>query len=341
MLDIFKNDAFSTTSLTDVVNLMKWRPSRLNDLGLFKEERVDTTTIMLELIGDTLQLIAPTPRGVEGKSSSDSKRGVVPFLVPHFHRPWALYADEVSNVRAVGSESQLMPFATKLIQRLGNNLSDFDLTEEHARLGAVTGKIVYAKDNSSDTAQVLDLFSEFNVTQETELNLELATAADGELRESCTKIIRTTKKRLGSPFSYVHSLCGDNAFDALLKNKEVRASYVGWSEAQILRESYVGTNRGSNPIFQFGGIIFENYGEIDGEGIGVPTDKFNFFPMDVDNLFKTYYAPANYNETVNTLGKRLYAKQKPNKFETGIEGEIQMNALQLCTKPGALLRAKM
>ncbi|MET3646142.1 major capsid protein [Phyllobacterium ifriqiyense] len=28
-------------------------------------------------------------------------------------------------------------------------------------------------------------------------------------------------------------------------------------------------------------------------------------------LFRAYYAPADYNETVNTMGKRLFAKSRP------------------------------
>ncbi|TIX96351.1 MAG: major capsid protein, partial [Mesorhizobium sp.] len=129
-------------------------------------------------------------------------------------------------------------------------------------------------------------------------------------------------------------------FDQLLTHKEVRDTYKGWSEAQILRESYIGKNRSENPMFEFGGIVWENYGEIDGEGVGIPTTKARFFPIGVPNLFKTYQSPADYIETVNTLGQRLYAKQWPMPNDKGINGELQMNELQLCTRPGVLMGAR-
>jgi hypothetical protein len=324
MLDVFNNSAFNSTTLTDTINKMLYRPSRLKELGLFNPTPVAQPTIAIETTGDILRIIEPGPRGTPGKASENSKRSLRPFTIPHFPAVWSVMADEVSGLRAVGSESELMPFQTLVGQKLVNELVNFDLTEEATRLGAITGKIVYAGANTP----ALDLFTEFGVTQAPEIALSLATASDGALRKSCTDIIRKTKAALGGiPFDYVHCMCGDEFFDALLSNKEVRSTYLNWSEAQILQESYVGANRGTNPIFKFGGIIFENYGEINDEGVGIPKTKANFFPMGVHNLFRTYYAPAPYVETVNTLGKRIYV--------------MQMNALQLCTRPAALLRGKL
>ncbi|MFM8745984.1 MAG: major capsid protein, partial [Aestuariivirga sp.] len=57
----------------------------------------------------------------------------------------------------------------------------------------------------------------------------------------------------------------------------------------------------------------------------------------VPGLFKTLYAPADYIETVNRPGQRLYAKQwqKPN--DKGVNVEFQMNALHYCTRPRVLM----
>lgn len=337
MLDIFKNDAFSTTSLTDFVNDLKYRPGRLGQLGLFSVEPVTTTSIAIERIGDMLQLVKPTPRGGPGETRDMPKRKMTNFQVPHFQRDWAVMADEVQNVRARGSETELATVQQIVAGKIAANTADMDVTEEHARLGAVTGIVTYA-DGST-----LNLFTEFGVTQVTEVDFDLdaASPVDGILREKSTKVIRSMRKELGAvPFASVHALVGDTFFDQMLGHKEVRDTYKGWSEAQILRESYIGKNRSENPMFEFGGIVWENYGEIDGEGVGVATTKARFFPVDVPNLFRTYYAPADYIETVNTLGQRLYAKQWPMPNDKGINGELQMNALQLCTRPRVLMGAR-
>lgn len=337
ILDIFKTDAFGVISLTDFVADLKYRPGRIGEMGIFTQESVPTTSIAIERVGDMLQLVKPSPRGGPGEVRDMPKRKMTNFAVPHFQRDWSVMADEVQNVRAWGTQDQLQSVQQVVGQKIAANTADMDLTEELARLGAVTGIVTYA-DGST-----LNLFTEFGVIQETEVDFDLdnATPADGVLRLKSTQVIRAMKKRLGAvAFGEIHALTGDTFFDQLLQHKEVRDTYKGWSEAQILRESYVGKNRSSNPMFEFGGIIWENYGEIDGEGVGIATTKARFFPTGVPNLFKSYVAPADYVETVNTPGQRLYAKQFEMPNGKGINGELQMNELNICTRPGALMGAR-
>ncbi len=337
MLDIFNNQAFSVTSLTDALRDVKYRPSRIQELGLFQTSSVSTLTIAIERVGDILQRIKPTPRGAPGETRDMPKRNLRDFRLRHFKRDWNVLADEVQGIRAFGSETALNTVQGLVMDKMMANMADFDLEEEAQRLGAISGIITFADGTTQS------LFTEFGVTEVTEVDFDLDnnSPTDGVLRKACVGRIRAMKKALGGVnFGSVHAFCGDNFFDDLLQHKEVRDTYKGWSEATILRDSYVGPNRGSNPMFQFGGIVFENYGEIDGEGIGINTDKCRFFPLGVPGLFRTYYGPADYAETVNTLGKRLYAKQEPLKFNRGVEGEVQMNALQLATRPGALFGAR-
>lgn len=336
MLDIFNNNAFGVTRLTDAVNDLQYIPSRIQELGLFRASGVTTTTISIERMGDQLQLVKPSPRGGPGETRDMPKANLRAFSIPHFQRDWSVQADEVQGVRAYGSETQLKTVAGVVTDKMSANLGDFTLTSEHARLGAIQGNVVYA-DNSG-----LNLFTEFGVAQSAEVNFDLSAASpvDGAIQKKCTDLIRATRKALGRvPFSHVHSFCGDNFFDKLLGSKEVRDTYKGWNQAQILRDSYVGKNRGSNPMFQFGGIVYENYGAVEDDGFGIATEKARFFPIGVENLFRTYWAPADYIETVNTKGKRLYAKQWQMLNGKGIHGEMQSNELNLCTRPKTLLRA--
>lgn len=342
MLNVFDtNAAFSVTSLTDALRDVKPRPSRLRDMGLFTTSSVSTLTVAIERIGDILQLVAQTPRGGPGEKRDMPKRKLEDIRIPHFQRDWSIYADEVQGIRAFGSETELETVQQKVAEKIGVQIADLDLTEEYSMIGAIQGVVTY---KGGDT---LDLFSKFNVAQAAEaaFNLKAASPEDGILRKQCTQMVRKTRASLGGlPFSYLHAFVGDNYFDDLLQHKEVRETYKGWSDAQILRDSYVGTNRSSNPMFEFGGIVWENYGAIEATGdgalMGIHTDKARFVPIGVPGLFRTYYAPADYEETVNTLGQRLYAKQWPMPNGKGRDGEVQMNALNICTRPGALMRAR-
>lgn len=336
MLDIFNNNAFGVTALTDVVNEMAYQSTRIKDLGLFTPKPITKTSVSIERIGNSLQLVSPTPRGGPGEVRDKAKRSLKSFNVPHFQRDWSIYADEVQNVRDLGSEDQLKTVQTVVAEVMGDNIDDFSVTEEHARLGAVKGIVTYAD------GATMNLFTEFGVAQEPEIAFDLTNATDGALRKTCAGIIRLAHKNLGKTgFKHIHAFCGDDFFDAIVKNKEVRATYEGTDEAKVLREGYVDSYRGSNPIFEFGGIIFENYGTIYDGGVGVAPGACHLFPVGVKNLFRTYYAPADYIETVNTLGRRLYSKQWPMLNGKGIEGELQSNALQLCTRPKVLMKGRM
>jgi hypothetical protein len=341
MLDIFKSDAFSLVSLTNALRDIKPRPSRLGDLGLFQARSVATTTISIERIGDILKLVAPSPRGAPGETRDMPKRNIRAVNIPHFQRDWSVLADEVQNVRAFGTESTTETVMGKVMERIQAETADFDLTTEYSRIGAIQGRVLY-KDSSQ-----LDLYTLFDVPEPAEAAWDLTAVSpvDGDLRRKAAETIRGMRAALGGvPFASVHAFCGDNFFDDLLQHPEVRDTYKGQSEAAILRDSYVGPNRGANPIFMFGGIVWENYGAVEATGdgalMGIHTDKVRFVPLGVDQLFQTYYAPADYTETVNTMGTRLYARQMEMRNGKGIEGEVQMNELHLCTRPNALLRGR-
>lgn len=337
MLDVFRSDAFSVTTLTDAIHEKKFRPGRLDELGLFTSTSVPTLTIALERLGDTIQLVEPTPRGGPGETRAYPKRSVENLAIPHFQRDWAVYADEVQDVRKFGTEAQLETVQAKVAERIGINIADLDVTEEYARIGAIQGIVQYKG------GRQLDLFDTFGVAAPVEVNMDLRSLnpVDGALRRACTQIIRASRKAVGSgPLDHVHAMVGDDFFDDLLQHREVRETYKGWGEAKLLRESYVGKSRGSNPIFEFGGIVWENYGAMedtgDGALLGITRDRARFFPIGVPGLFRTYYAPADYNETVNTMGKRLYAKSWPMPNGKGMNGETQSNSLSICTRPASL-----
>ena len=338
MLDIFNNDAFSVTSLTDAVNEISFKPGRIGEMGLFSTTSVDTLSIAIERKGDILTIVPPTPRGAPGTTIGKEKRDLLMLPVPHFEVNDAVMADEVQGVRAFGTEQQLETVISKVVQRQATHVASFAVTEEFSRLGAVQGIVSYA-DGST-----LNLFQEFRVTPEPVTNFKLAASnpVDGDLRELCTKITRKMADHLGGmPFTGIHAFCGDDFFDALLKHPEVRETYKGYSAAQILREGYIGANRSSYGIFEFGGIVFENYRGAVNSKVFIETGDCHMFPLGVPGLFKTAYAPADYNETVNTMGKRLYTQQYTMQNNKGVHLDTQTNALQYCVRPKVLMKGKI
>jgi len=338
MLDIFKDDAFGVVSLTDAINELSFVPGRCGELGLFNAEGVAATSVALEKKGDILVLVAPTPRGGPGITIGKEKRDLRSFIVPHFEINDAIYADEVQNVRSWGTGQQLETVMTKVAQRGATHSQSFAATEEYSRIGAVKGLVTYA-DGST-----LDLFTEFGVSQETEVAFDLSAAspANGVLRKKCAAVVRKMADNLGGePFQYVHAFCGNDFFDDLLAHKEVTDSYKNTPMAEVLRQGYVlPGGRKIYGVFEFGGIVWENYRGKVGATDFVHTDKCHMFPIGVPMLFRTYWAPADYIETVNTIGQRLYQKQFEMRNGKGIHLDTQMNALNICRRPKVLMKGK-
>ena len=86
----------------------------------------------------------------------------------------------------------------------------------------------------------------------------------------------------------------------------------------------------------YGGIEHIECNATVGDKRFIPLGKARLVPV-VRGLLKMYNAPANYNETVNTLGKPFYAKSEPRKMGKGWDLEAQANPLALCLAPGALV----
>ncbi|MDD3293104.1 MAG: major capsid protein [Geobacteraceae bacterium] len=342
VFDVFNSDPFSLVSLTDAINKVPFIPGRLGQLGIFEEKPVSTTAVMLEEEDGVLYLVENRPRGSAPQQNQTGKRKARSLVLTHLPTGDRIMADEIQGVREFGSNDQAKAILNVTNGRLATMSSSLDATLEHLRIGAIKGQIL----DSDGSTVIYNLFTEFGVSQETEVDFDLdnASPASGVLRKKCAAIVRKIGDNLGAtPFSGVHCLCGDAFFDDLLAHAEVVESYKGTPMAQVLREGYIYPNSDLKiyGAFEFGGIVFENYRGKVGSIDYIHTDKAHFFPVGVTGLFKTYFGPANYIETVNTLGLPKYAKVSPDpQFQKWVDIEAQSNPLPICTRPKVLMLAK-
>ena len=333
-LDVFQSNAFSMVSLTDAINKVPFLPGRIGQLGLFREQGVATTSVLIEEKEGSLTLVETTARGAPAVQNAHNKRKARALTVPHIALEDTILADEVQDLRAFGSESQLEGVQQVVNDRLEDMARKLDATLEHLRIGAIKGQILDA-----DGATVLyDLFQEFGVAPPAEIDFDLDanSPAAGVVKKKCHDVKRKIEDELGAtPYDHIHAICGSAFFDDLIAHAEVAAAYERYLDGLFLRQ---GQARGS---FEYAGIVFEEYRGRAGSVDFTDTDKAHFFPVGVPGLFRQYNAPADFVETVNTIGLPRYAKQAPDtQFNRWVTLHTQSNPLPLCTRPRVLMKAK-
>lgn len=326
-LDIFNNDAFSLVNLTKAINDVPFVPHRLADLGLFAEDGIATTSLAIEKVGLSLSLVPAGQRGQPATPKGNDKRTIIPVQCIHLPQRGSVLADQVQNLRAFGSESELETVQNVVNKRLAKMRRDLDATIEYQRMGAIKGQVL----DSDGATVLLDLFTSFGVAQST-YALALSNV-NTHVRVEVLKILDLIATQLGGiPYTGVRALCSPTFFEALIGNADVLKAFDRWNDGEFLRSDprYIG--------FPFAGVVWEQYRGQVGAIKFVEDNTAYLIPEGVPDLFSTSYAPADYTETVNTIGLPYYAKQEPMDMGKGIEIETQSNPISVCTRPTAVVK---
>lgn len=324
MLNIFGSDAFSFTKLVAAINLIPHVPTRLGQMGLFASEGIDTLTAAIEMEGNVLTLVPTAARGSPGVVKGVERRNIRDFRTVHLPQRVAIMADEVSSLRAFGSETEEELAMGRLNKKMVVARRDLDITHEYQRMGALRGIVLDA-----DGSTIYNFGTEFGVTPGA-ANIALSNTATKVLQE-VIGLKGTIEDVLGGvAYTGVHALCSKEFFAALTSHPAVTETYR-YQMSNVLREDrrYTG--------FEFGGVFWEEYrGSVGGTRL-IGANKALLIPMGVPDLFKSFFSPAPYMETVNTIGLPFYQKQKSMDYDTGVEWQVQSNPLHINTRPNAVL----
>jgi len=345
-LDIFNDDAFSMLSLTAAINNIDHVPGRAGDLVFTGEnvgEGVPALSVAIEWKGENLSVIPTSTRGGPAPKELQDKANLLKLDIPHIKLEDTISAAQVQAVAEFSTGNLRSPInvvTTQMIKMARRH----DMTLEHHRLGALKGQI-----KDADGSTLTDLFSAFQILNsdgfplpET-FNFNLDSTGVGfadSLRVKCQQIKRTMfrlAKMKVPDVALPWAFCGDEFFDKLITHPSVKETYDGFGAAQsILRK---GGNYAFS-IFEYGGIMFENYrGTDDQTTVAIADDECRFFLTGVPGLYVEYFAPADFLETVNTPGLPRYAKIAiDRKFQRSVELHTQQNPLPVCLRPQTLMR---
>ncbi len=337
-MDVFKQDAFSATSLTAAVDKIGYVPSFLGSIaGLFVPVPIRTSSVFIEERENAPALIQTSPRGAPPPQKGGNKGKVRNFNTVRVAQKSRITADELQGIRQFGSETEMKQLQTEIARRQFKMRGDVELTQENMRLGAVQGKVLDA-----DGSTIIDWEVELGQAIPAEggrlRSRQRVAGLWGRAREvQCRRVrsILTNLKGLGGNGVRVRAICGDNFWDDLTAHNEVRQTYLNYQAAAALREG------NAYEEFNYGGITWSNYrGTDDGTTVTVGTDKAKLFPVGA-GIFQIAQAPAETFDFVNTPGQPVYSWVVTDKDRNAwADVEMYSYPLHVCTMPSALYRAR-
>jgi hypothetical protein len=334
LVDVLQSDAFNMVSLTNKINHFEQVPAVVRNLNLFESMPVKTTIAMIDEDYETLSLIASSPRGGPHTPMAARDRGKTrAIVIPHFESIETVNAASVQDLRELGTTN--LATVDMIVNRRLKSLSNkLDVTEEYLMLNALKGIIL----DSDMSTTLVNLFTEFGVSQQTEVDFDLdnATPASGALASVCMDVQETIYDALGNSLaSGIVALCGADFFKNLVAHSEIRTSFERYRDNEFARDAHFSS------AVTYEGITFIPYrGKLGGTAF-VHTDKCHMFPIGVPNLYQIHYAPANTFQAVNSFGVPRYVFTS---MDSTAQKEIylhgQMNPLPLVTKPRVLVQGK-
>jgi hypothetical protein len=320
-------DLFTVANLTAAVNKLPAIPGKVGAMGLFEEKGVTSTSVIIDEREGRLVLVPNTSRNDDPAPIKGNKRKRRTFETLHLPISRPILPSQLQGIAAFGQESATTPMATVINDHLQDLKNSIEATREFQRVGALRGQLLDA-----DGSVLFDLFDEFDVKQKKVT--VLLSNPDTDVRKACLDAKRHAESKLGGVMvTGFRAFCGPDWFDAFTDHAKVKEAFAHYQAAQ----DRLGGDLRSG--FTFGGIEYIEYDvTVSGQRF-IPADIAQVFPV-ARGVFRLFNAPANYNETVNTLGQAFYSKAEPRKMGKGWDLEAQANPLAMCLFPEALVELK-
>lgn len=318
-------ELFKLGSLVAAINHLPTVPTYL--ARLFQVKRQKNTAVIVDEQSGKLSLVPAGDRRGPGAPTGKTARKARTFSTIHLPTTGFVLAEDAQGVRGFGEEDQAKTIAELVndeLQRMKNNII---ATREHLRVGAIQGKIY----DADGTTLIENLFTAFGVTQET-----VACALNVNTTKVRTKIMEAKRKSEAAIGDTVmirgwKCIASPGFMDAFTNHDDVKKAWEGWQAAQ---DRLGGDVRAG---FTYGSTEFMEYNVSVG-GVSYIADGEAFLFPDVPGMLVEAIAPANYEETVNTLGLEYYAKAEPMKFGKGRDLEAQSNPLPLNLIPKSSIK---
>lgn len=322
-------DLYTSAELTEAVNKLPLMPMRMRPL--FRQKGVRTTAVGIDCKNGRLVLVENQDRREPAQQmhGRGGKRSTKFLEAAHLPLADVVKPDDIQDVRGFGTTE---PISKEYV--INDKMTDLKnsvaMTAEFHRVGAAQG-IVYDADGKT---VLHNLFEVFGVTKK---SMDLVFPSNATRMNPILKVILDAKRHAeqklgGNPARRFEAIVGSDFYDMLTTHELVRKPFEDWQ----VRQQDFGDNDYRRRGFTYGNVTWIEASEVVGNRQLVNPTRAHLYPVGVD-VFMQYNAPANWVETVNTIGNEFYARMEPVRMGRGYDLEVQGNPLAICTYPEALV----
>ena len=333
--------------VANLINNMPVQYGQITNMNLFKFRGAFTETVSIDRSNYTPGLIPAAPWCCDTKQSQGSpNREMFPITIPHTPLQDALWACDISGVRAerTGLQVDYTSVAEERAKVLARMRFNFDVTLEFRMLSALKGQVM----DADGTNVLLDIYKLFGTTQKT-INIpvnESGTDVLGAFRNAIREATRGARSFMPTGWLV---LAGKNFFDKLVSHDSLRDMYKRCCDVQ---SATLNDMAGFKFNFMPGVSVMEYWGTTarlpgtDTEVTYMGDDEAILIPM-VPNGFEMYEllaAPPKTMSYVNTRATQmLYAWEnliceRSEDDAEGIAFRAEANILPIVKHPDAIIR---
>lgn len=326
---------FAVSDWTEELLVVPNMYGMVQQMGLFDVEGVATHTISFEEINQNIGLIGDRPRGERSNVGKDYTRKVRSYSIPHFPLDDAISPRDIQGKAAYGGAGAGAPEVLDQVRarKLERVRRMHAQTLEVARVKTLTTGAIYAPNGTIAG----NFYTDFSVTRK-EVDFVLGTGTT-EVPLKNEEVIAHIQDNLftGDIVTNIIYLCSPQFFSKYITQAGVKAAYSQYASDQEPLRNRLGS--GINRTFTHAGVTLVEYRGFSPDGTQfIPAGDAYAFPLGTQDVFKTYFGPAERFDTVNTIGVEAYIFEFMNQTNTEIQLQSESNFINVVRRPQVIVR---
>jgi hypothetical protein len=264
--------------------------------------------------------------------NKNDTRSLRSFPLGHYPLDDAIKPEDIQGKRAYGSPDAAETEAAVVARKLERIRRNHAVTTEYARAYAITQGAAWAPNGTISA----NYYTDFGITR-TSVDFVLGTTTT-DLTAKIEQVIASIQDNImsGEVVNDVVVLCSPTFFAKLIAHATIKEAYKYYTSTQEPLRNRLGS--GLYRRFVHSGVTFIEYrGAYNGAAL-IPAGEAYALPAGTQDMFISYYGPANRFSHVNTLGEEAYVFSFKNATDTEIALQSESNFLHLIRKPQAVIK---